>query len=371
MTVSKRDPWRRERRLLLVSFEQFGYHTDSYEYCRYLVDRFGITYLCPDQGLPRTALDGVEAVYRDHPPLGKVELGLLIEADRLLRGRRFDAAFLRRTKFSFLLRLRHRRTPMVLDVRSGSVEENPLRRALQNGLLRFNATFFPNVTVISEGLARQLRLRRRVHVLPLGADPRPTVVEPRRDELRLVYVGTFKNRRLEQTVEGLGRFVREGNPDLPVSYTLVGFGSTEETNAIRTAAGAVGLEDRVQVRDRLGRDELPSVLAEHNIGVAYTPQVPWFEHQPSTKVFEYLQSGLLCIATDSAANRETISPINGVLTADSADGFRRGLESVAAKLADWDPKAVADSVRGHTWEAIVNKNLAPYLERIMGPEVGF
>jgi hypothetical protein len=44
---------------------------------------------------------------------------------------------------------------------------------------------------------------------------------------------------------------------------------------------------------------------------------------------------------------------------------------VAAKLADWDPKAVADSVRGHTWEAIVNKNLAPYLERIMGPEVGF
>jgi hypothetical protein len=43
------------QQLLIVSFEQFGYHTDSYEYCRYLGDRFRITYLCPDQGLPRTS----------------------------------------------------------------------------------------------------------------------------------------------------------------------------------------------------------------------------------------------------------------------------------------------------------------------------
>ena len=48
------------RRLLIVSFEQFGYHTDSYEYCRHLGDSFRITYLCPDQGLPRKSLAGVD-----------------------------------------------------------------------------------------------------------------------------------------------------------------------------------------------------------------------------------------------------------------------------------------------------------------------
>jgi len=350
--------------LLLVSFEQFGYHTDTWEYCRYLGQRFRITYLCPDQGLPRKSLAAVEVLYVARAPFGKVELGLLREAHHLLRRRSFALAFLRRTKFSFLLRLRHRRTPMVFDVRSGSIEESGRRRMIENALLRANAAFFANVTVISKGLARQLGLPRRAHVVPLGADRQPLTGEPCRDELRLVYVGTFKNRCLERTVEGLGEYVQRTSADLPVRYTLVGFGSEGERAAIRNAAAAAGLGDRVQVRDRIDREDLPSVLAEHNVGVAFTPQAPWFEHQPSTKVFEYLQSGLLCIATDTAANHEVISSANGVLVPDSAEGFRQGLEQLVCRLPEWSPQEVADSVRSHTWRAIVTENLAPYLERI-------
>jgi len=353
-----------QRRLLFVSFEQFGYHTDTFEYCRYLSDRYQITYLCPDQGLPRKNIADVEVLYRESPPLGKVELGLLLETDRLLRHRRFQAAFLRRTKFSFLVRLRHRRTPMILDIRSGSIEESRLRRMIENGLLRANAAFFSNITVISAGLAGQLNLPHRWLVLPLGADRRPVAVEPCRDELRLVYVGTFKNRHLERTVEGLGEFVRRGGSDLPVRYTLVGFGSAEERTAIRNAAIVAGLEDKVLVNDRVDRDELPRLLAEHNIGVAFTPRMPWFEHQPSTKVFEYLQNGLLCIATDNAANRGVISSANGVLVSDSAEGFCRGLEKAVAMLLNWNPQTAADSVRNQTWEVIVTDILMPYLEKL-------
>jgi glycosyltransferase involved in cell wall biosynthesis len=46
--------------------------------------------------------------------------------------------------------------------------------------------------------------------------------------------------------------------------------------------------------------------------LAFTPQAPWFEHQPSTKVFEYLHFGLICIAADTTANREVIIDANGV-----------------------------------------------------------
>jgi glycosyltransferase involved in cell wall biosynthesis len=364
MVVSETDTGSSPPRLLIVSFEQFGYHTDSYEYCRHLGDRFLITYLCPDQGLPRKSLDDVEVIYLEHSPFGKVELGLLREAYRLLRRQDFGAAFLRRTKFSFLLRLRHSRTPMVFDIRSGSIEENSLRRTLENFLLRANAMFFPNITVISKGLARQLGLPRRAHVLPLGADPQPPSPQPCRDELRLIYVGTFKNRHLERTVEGLGELLREAAPNIPMRYTLVGFGSDEERAAIRHAARTSGLEGCVHLHQRMDRAELPNLLAQHNVGVAYTPQAPWFEHQPSTKLFEYLQSGLLCIATDNSANRELLSPDNGVLVADSAAGFRRGLEQLVAKLPDWSPQAVAASVRDFSWESIVAENLAPYLERI-------
>jgi glycosyltransferase involved in cell wall biosynthesis len=351
-------------RLLIVSFEQFGYHTDSYEYCRHLGNRFQITYLCPEQGLPRKSLDDVEVLYLERLPFGRVELGLLRAAHRLLRRRGFGVAFLRRTKFSLLLRLSHPRTPMVFDIRSGSIEENGLRRTVENSLLRANAMFFSNITVISKGLARQLGLPQRAHVLPLGADSQPRLGKPCRDELRLIYVGTFKNRHLERTVEGLGEFLREAAVNIPVQYTLVGFGSDKERATIRNAVHASGLEDRIHVYERKDRAGLPSLLSEHNVGVAYTPQVPWFEHQPSTKLFEYLQSGLLCIATDSAANREVLSPMNGALVPDSAAGFRYGLEQLVARLPDWNPDVVSASVRDHTWESIVTDNLAPYLERI-------
>ena len=115
----------------------------------------------------------------------------------------------------------------------------------------------------------------------------------------------------------------------------------------------------------MDRAALPAVLAEHNVGVAFTPQVPWFEHQPSTKVFEYLQCGLLCVATDNHANREIISPASGVLVPDTAEGFRRGLEQMVQLLRAWEPRKVADGVRDHTWRAIVNHNLAPFFERII------
>jgi glycosyltransferase involved in cell wall biosynthesis len=109
---------------------------------------------------------------------------------------------------------------------------------------------------------------------------------------------------------------------------------------------------------------VPAFLAEHNVGVAFTPQVPWFEHQPSTKIYEYLHSGLLCIATDNAANRELISENNGVLVGDTADAFAKGLDLVLELLPRWSPQTVADGVQENTWERVVIDDLAPLLETV-------
>ncbi len=358
--------------LLLVSVEQFGCHIDTYEYCRSLRDRYRITYLCLDQGLPRRKLEGVEELYCGRRPLGKVELGLLADSSAAVGRLRPDAVFLGRTKFSFLLRLRHPRTPMIFDVRSGSVEAEPRRRAVENLLLRCNSFFFRHITVISEGLRRQLGLPRRARVLPLAANPPPALTAAPRDELRLVYVGTFKNRHLERTVEGLGRFLADGPPRIPVCFTLVGFGSEEELEAIRGAVRRHRLEHVVELRERVAHDELPKLLAQHNVGVAFTPQVPWFEHQPSTKIYEYLHSGLLCLATDTAANRELVSDRNGVLVADTPEAFAQGIGKLFELLPQWRPAAVAESVREHTWERVVTETLAPLLEQVRrrGPVLG-
>ncbi len=253
---------------------------------------------------------------------------------------------------------------MVFDIRSGSVQADPCRRGIENALLRFNSLFFRHITVISEGLKRRLRLPRRARVLPLAAERQSLLSAAPRDELRLIYVGTFQNRHLERTVHGIGRHLAERDPGIPVRYTIVGFGSEAEVAAIRKAAIDHGLQDAVEIRDRVDHEEVPALLAEHNIGVAFTPKVPWFEHQPSTKIYEYLHSGLFCIATDTAANRDVISDANGALVDDTAEAFARGLDRVANMLPGWNPQAVVAGVRDFTWERVVSETLLPLLESI-------
>ncbi|MBM6860988.1 glycosyl transferase, partial [Clostridium saudiense] len=49
--------------LLIVSFEQFGYHTDNYNYAFYLREKFKICLICFDQGLPKINLENIEVIY--------------------------------------------------------------------------------------------------------------------------------------------------------------------------------------------------------------------------------------------------------------------------------------------------------------------
>ena len=362
MNGSRKSPDSSPPMVLVVSFEQFGYHIDTFEYCRHLRERYRTAYLCIDHGLPRKELPGVDVLYCGRRPFGKVEVGLLLDSSAAIRRFTPNIVFLRRTKFSFLLGLRHLRTPMIFDVRSGSVEADAQRRVVENAVLWFNARFFRHITVISEGLAQQLRLPRRARVLPLAANPPPRLTRAPRDGLRLVSVGTFKNRHLERTVEGLGRFLVAAGSGVQVRYTIVGFGSSAERHAIEKAVIDHDLVGTVEVRDRLDHEAVPALLAEHNVGVAFTPQVPWFEYQPSTKIYEYLHSGLLCVATDSAANRAVVNDANGVLFDDTPEAFALALRRIVELLPRWRPSAVAEGVQNFTWEHVVADTLVPLLE---------
>ncbi len=150
-------------------------------------------------------------------------------------------------------------------------------------------------------------------------------------------------------------------PGKPIRYTIVGFGSEAELAAIRKAVIDTGLQDTVLIRDRVdhgGWCRRPSLSTTS----AFTPRVPWFEHQPSTKVSEYLQSGLLCIASDTTANREVISDASGVLIDDTAGAFAEGLDRIWRRLTGWDPRSIADGVLDRTWEQVVTDRLVPVLE---------
>jgi len=147
-----------------------------------------------------------------------------------------------------------------------------------------------------------------------------------------------------------------------IVYSLIGFGSADDRRRIDDAIRRNGLESVVEVLPRVDHDRVPEVLAGYNVGVAFTPREPWYEHQPSTKIFEYLQDGLLCIATDSDANRRVVNDRNGVLIGDTAEAFARGLERIVEMLPDWQPEKVVETVQTCSWEHVVTDALMPILD---------
>ena len=51
------------KKILFITNQQFGSHTDSYKYCEILRFKYDITYLCFDKGLIKSDLDGVKVEY--------------------------------------------------------------------------------------------------------------------------------------------------------------------------------------------------------------------------------------------------------------------------------------------------------------------
>ena len=50
-------------KLIIIAQEQFGYHIDTYYYCKYLKNDFNLVYICWDHGFQKIKLDGVCVEY--------------------------------------------------------------------------------------------------------------------------------------------------------------------------------------------------------------------------------------------------------------------------------------------------------------------
>jgi glycosyltransferase involved in cell wall biosynthesis len=114
-------------------------------------------------------------------------------------------------------------------------------------------------------------------------------------------------RGLESVFEALAGL--EGNWELHLRGGLWKYGPWLEQacpNAVR---------QRTKIHRLVGPDELPSRIAEHDIGLACEQKTPASRNLTITnKVFQYLQSGLAVVASDTAGQKEA---------ADSAPGAMR------------------------------------------------
>ena len=358
------------RRMVIVSQDQFGYLTDSYQYCKYLRAEFDITYVGWDYDLPVLTLEGVTVV---NVPRRGGKLRRMAEylqsALRIVRQGDFDLVFVEHFPFcSFVPLFGGNRSRTLLDIRTGYVRDSVPMRILVNAMTWLESLAFPRVMIISESLRRFLCIpASKSQVLPLGAEVLD--IPPKAfTGLRLFYVGSLDYRHIDETVRGLDLFLRRRQEPVEATYDIVGFGSSESENRLRQAIAASCCPGQIIFHGRIANAALRPFLERNTVGVAFIPLKKHYDCQPATKVFEYLLAGMAVVATRTEENARVINDRNGVLTADNAEAFCEGLEDLWMRLGTLDSGRIRAEIAGYAWDRIVADILRPSLLRIVAQE---
>lgn len=348
------------KKVLIISKNQFGYHTDAYKYCQHLRFNVDFTFVCFDLGLAKKELDKVDVLY---VPVKGSYINRALNFYRtifwVLRRNVFDTVFVVNFDFCFILQLFRLGPKYILDIRTASVNSSWKKRFLQDLKLQLNIKLFRHISLISRELATILNIKK-YYLLPLGADTIASIPKKFVD-LRLLYVGILTNRDIHKTISGLHLFLRNQTNGVNVSYDIVGFGAERDIIAVSDAIERYGLDSIVKFHGRKSLEELKPYFEMCNVGVSYVPITPYYDKQPATKTFEYLLSGMACIATNTTMNREVINESNGVLCDDSPESFAVALQDVCSSFINYDSDHIKLMGIKYSWGNICNEYFLPLL----------
>lgn len=351
--MRKTDEGHAKPRLFIIQRKQFGYHTDSLKIARILADSFNITFLCFDATYKHIDSDDIQVHYIS------ARGGFIRRATRFmhasikeLRAHRTAHVFVVYFPLCSLIPLTCSNR-LILDIRTSRISPNPFLRTVFNALLKTEAKLFSRISIISDGLRRHLGIpAEKTFILPLGAD----VISCRNklfDVPRLFYIGTFTNRRLEDVLHGLAIFL-DRNTDFreKLRFSIVGYGWNNEESTLRKLIARLNLRNNVDIHGRLTHDEARPFFDHCNIGISYVPQTSYFDHQPPTKAYEYILSGMPIIATSTSEHLNIVNRSNGVLCSDTPESFARALEVCLFRFQEYKSSTIRATLSNGAWENI-------------------
>ena len=351
-----------KKELLIIHKTQFGYLTDVYKWCEYLKDEYAITVVSLNQSFPTVEMDGVKVVDVTGDNYYWRGLKFLLACiTQILRHKGIIIALYFRELSLLKPLLKGKKT--VYDVRTLSISDNDVEKEKYNNHVKSVMSGFSCATAISKGVKDVIDDGMTpINVLPLGADFRGPGNDRSKDP-HLLYVGTLWKRRIEDTINGLKLFV-DKNPSVQLHYDIVGDGKEGELDKLKRLVEELGLQEHVTFHGRIPNNEIGPFLDKANVGVSYVPITDYYQHQPPTKTFEYVLSGMYCLATATYSNQEVINDENGCLIQDTPEAFADGIEMCITKLEGYNPEKIKHTLKEYSWQSIVDDKLKPILIQV-------
>jgi len=351
-------------KILLVHLTQYGRHTNSYKYCQYLQDHYALTYLCLDQGYPKIE-DNTTVIYlkKEKSAIAN-SFKMIHKARQIIQRNDYRIVYLFYFKLCSLIKP-FQRSNFLLDIRTGAIDQAPFKRWRHNSMIHLESYLFDHITIISEGLRHKLKIHpKRTTLLPLGADLLSSQTKEY-EHFSLIYMGTLTQRNIHQTIEGLALYIQETQPHTPpLRYDIFGDGHPKDVAQLKATITKYGLDEIVHYHGRKPHHELQPYFDTCNVGISYIPMQEYFEYQPPTKTFEYINAGMVCLATATHENRQLINEKNGILFEDNPDAFNKALHQLYQRRSSYQTATITNSLLAYRWKNIVHHRLLPLLKTI-------
>jgi hypothetical protein len=351
------------KQILVISPGQFGSHVGTFQYCILLSKEYLVTYLGYNEGLPHVDTYNVNVIHLESKKnvlFNKIYF--IMSLIFLLKKTHFEFHLVNYFLGCSMIRLFIRKK-IVVDIRSSYIFQSRSKRYIYNFLLTLEVKAFSNITVISKNLSSYLKLPKRAHHVPLGSPIFPDW-EKSYSSFKILYVGTFFQREIDEAIKGFSQFYSEFKDLINIELNIIGYGSAQDIQKIKTVILDLNLSSVVKYWGSIRYPELNHHFKANNIGLSYIPITEYFNFQPPTKTFEYLSSGMITIATATAENEVVIDDNNGILIIDNKEGLYKGLKYIYENRVRFNSLEIQNKSRQFSWNNIVYSNLIPYLNSI-------
>lgn len=350
------------KKLLIIDRYQFGYTTDTLKYCEYLNNKYKIRYLSFDFGWEKIYVPNINVIYV--PRFGnkamRAILFILYSIYNIIafNGFTFILYF---PQCSILKKLLFWKK-MHLDIRTLCVDSDSNIRQQSDLQLQKDLNYFDSSSFITEGIRKKITStsKKNSFILPLGSD----IISSNNktfEELNLLYVGTLTNRNIIETVKGFISFIESSKSEIKIHYDIIGDGENGEREDIQKFIDSKQMNKYITLHGKLPYHSLKPFFNINNIGISFIPITDYYEHQPPTKTYEYVLSGLYCMATKTAANKEIINKDNGILHNDTAEDFYKALDYIYQNRHNLNSQIIRHTLLEYQWNHIIEQKLLPIL----------
>jgi hypothetical protein len=353
-----------KKNIIIISPGQFGSHNGTYQYCILLSKEYHVTYFGYNENKAlMNHIKNVNIIHLERRGNSSLSKFYFLKCLRQhIKSNYYDYKMINYFLGCSVLNL-FIKNKIFVDIRSGYIYKNSLKRFIYNSILLFEVSTFKNITVISKNLANHLSLPKRAHHIPLGSPIFPDW-EKKYDSFKILYVGTFHQRNLDEAIRGFFKFYIEFKDLVQMEMNIIGRGDFSDVQKVKDTISELKMNHIINFLGSICYPELTKHFEYNNIGLSYVPMSKYFNFQPPTKTFEYLSSGMVTIATSTAENMIVINQSNGVLILDNEESLFNGLKFLYQNRNKYNSSDIQTTSRQFSWNNIVYNILIPYLNNI-------